>query len=67
MASLESRVERLQKEISQIKERSSSATMTDMRNASSSASHAQRAGSVQIKRRKEVSDVDELVSDFGFL
>ena len=67
MASLESRVERLEQEISQTKGRWSSGMMSDMSNAPSSASNDQRVGSLQSKRRKEVSDVDELVSDFGFL
>lgn len=68
VASLESRVERLEKHISQAKGRRSSVRMLDVDAGESSL--APNAHSSIINReseRKEASIVDDLVSDFGFL
>lgn len=71
VASLESRVERLEKQIEQAKARRSSLNMLDPYLAlPTSAMHEapiRRAGTGKQSQRKEASDVDDLVADFGFL
>lgn len=68
VASLESRVERLEKQISQARGRRSSVRMLDVDSAESTLTPHVHSSIVNRKNeRKEASVVDELVSDFGFL
>ena len=66
VASLESKVERLEKQVAQRKQRRSSTT-TDINFMRTLASDASTASGRRKSRRKEASEIDELVSDFGFL
>lgn len=68
VASLESRVERLEKQICQAKGRRSSVRMLDADSGDSTFTPYPRSSIVNRKNeRKEASVVDDLVSDFGFL
>ncbi|KAI9814437.1 MAG: hypothetical protein M1827_003293 [Pycnora praestabilis] len=75
VASLESRVERLNKQIAQTKARKASVTMLGSESgpltANVEGSHdygnSTRPMSGKAAQRKESSNIDELVSDFGFL
>ncbi|MCJ1428479.1 hypothetical protein MMC29_006389 [Sticta canariensis] len=68
VASLESRVERLQKQILQAKGRRSSVRMLDVNSGESTLTPDVHSSIVNRKNeRKEASVVDDLVSDFGFL
>ncbi len=75
VAALESRVERLEKILAQNRSRKPSVTMLDAqmslavnssKNGTTSPASS-RSGSGRASRRKEASDVDDLVADFGFL
>jgi hypothetical protein len=66
VASLELRVERLEKQLAQARHRKGSATM-DIAAPSLLPSKSQIAGGRRQVQRKEALDVDELVSDFGYL
>ena len=65
VASLESRVEKLEKQISQAKGRQNSVRMLDVDSTASPLTP--RTRSDRKHERKEASVVDDLVSDFGFL
>ena len=68
VASLESRIERLEKQIAHSKQQRKSSTT--MFNACAAQATVARATSLSGRRkiqRKEASDVDDLVADFGFL
>ena len=67
VASLESRVERLERQISRTKGRQGSNYMLDGSNLEVMSMADRSMGSRRRKERAEVSDVDDLVSDFGFL
>ena len=67
VASLESRVERLERQISRTKGRQDSNFMLDESTLEVTSMADQSMGSRRRKERAEVSDVDDLVSDFGFL
>lgn len=71
VASLESRVEKLEKQIEQAKGRRSSVIMFDPYLAPPTTPLPQapirRIGTGKQSQRKEASDVDDLVADFGFL
>ena len=71
VASLESRVERLEKQIEQAKARKSSVVLFDpyLTPPTSKAQElpTKRIGTGKQSQRKEASDVDDLVADFGFL
>ena len=73
VATLESRVERLEKKIAETRSRrKSSLTMTDLSGFISprrqlSLDSNNKPKDKRAARRKELSDIDELVSDFGFL
>lgn len=71
VASLESRVERLEKQIEQAKARRSSFVMFDPYLAPPTSAQqeapSRRIGTGKQSQRKEASDVDDLVADFGFL
>ncbi|PVI00918.1 Zn(II)2Cys6 cluster transcripitional activator [Periconia macrospinosa] len=78
VATLEARVERLEKKIAEARARRKSSTivMTDApteepattpRRLSQDTVKGPRPGSQRAERRKEASDIDELVSDFGLL
>lgn len=71
VASLESRVERLEKQIELAKARRSSVIILDPYLAlPTPAMHeapTRRIGSGKQSQRKEASDIDDLVADFGFL
>lgn len=68
VASLESRVEKLEKQISQAKGRQSSVRMLDVDSNASLVAPRARFTRKDLKiERKEASVVDDLVSDFGFL
>lgn len=68
VASLEARIERLEKQLSQVKERRSSVRMLDVEPSGPTLA---RESPITLNsrnlERKEASVVDELVSDFGFL
>lgn len=68
MASLETRVERLEKQIAQAKGRKASMNALDMVSGQPllTPRMPSLAGGGKI-RRKEAQDVNDLVSDFGFL
>ena len=68
VASLEIRVEKLEKQLSDARARKISVTMLDLSLQQSAPSSASRPISRKPKsQRKEAADVDDLVSDFGFL
>ena len=67
VASLESRIERLERHILQTKARQGSIPMLDAGSSGVPSTVEQAVGSRRRKERAEVSDVDDLVSDFGFL
>ena len=67
VASLESRIERLERQITQTKARQGSLVMLDVAPLVALSPADQTVGSRRKKERAEVSDVDDLVSDFGFL
>lgn len=68
VSSLESRVEKLEKQISQARARRSSVRMTDAPPNCSFLTPTARFPTTNPKKEsKEASVVDELVSDFGFL
>ena len=68
VASLESRVERLEKQILQAKGRRSSVRMLDVNSGESTLTPDIHSSIANRKNeRKEASVVDDLVSDFGFL
>ena len=67
VASLESRIERLEKRISQSRRRTSAVAMSDADDSYLKSIITSTAGGKQGKQRKEVSDVNDLVSDFGLL
>lgn len=74
VATLESRIERIEKKIAEAKaRRKSSVLMVDMsenstpRRMSADTLRAPRPVSKRAARRKEASDIDNLVSDFGLL
>ena len=66
VASLESKIERLEKQVAQRKQRKSSA-ITDINPMRTLASDASTVTGRRKSQRREASEVDELVSDFGFL
>ena len=68
ISSLEARVEKLEKQIAHAKDRKTFATMTDaIPGPATTPLQVHLDGRLQRTQRKEASDVDELVSDFGFL
>ena len=67
VASLESRIEKLEKQISQSRRRVNSVTSSDGDLAYSESTSSSTVNRRQKKQRREVSEVDDLVSDFGFL
>ena len=67
VASLESRIEKLEKQIAQTKQRKSSATMPDYFATPTTPSSESSRGVRPRSQRKEASDVDDLVADFGFM
>lgn len=76
VATLEARVERLEKKMAEARARrkSSSVAMLDATEHSTSPRRSSvetvkgtKPGSQRAERRKEASDIDELVSDFGLL
>lgn len=68
VSSLEARVEKLEKQITQAKSRKASVTMLDsLPTQAAPSSHFHLGGHQQRTQRKEASDVNDLVSDFGFL
>ena len=67
VASLESRIEKLEKQIAQTKQRKSSTAMLDCVAASTSPSYDSFPGVRPKPLQKEASDVDDLVADFGFM
>lgn len=64
VASLENRIERLERQVRQAKERRSSLTMSGV-----TSKQVERLGFATCRQsdRKEERDIDDLVSDFGFL
>jgi hypothetical protein len=66
VASLETRVERLEKQLAQTRQRRSSTAM-DMFNPRLTVPALHIPSGRRRVQRKEASDVDELVSDFGYL
>ena len=68
VASLETRIEKLERQLSDARERKISVTMLDLNLQQPAPSPASRPVSRKPKsQRKEAADVDDLVSDFGFL
>ena len=68
VSSLEIRVEKLERQLAQARRRKISVTMLDLDPKQAALSPTYRFISRKPKRqRKETSDVDDLVSDFGFL
>ena len=68
VASLESRIEKLEKQIAQSKQRrQSSATMFDVGASPAAVIRTTSLSGRRKIQRKEASDVDDLVADFGFL
>ena len=65
---LEARLEKLEKQISQAKRRKTSVTMLDsVPSPAATTTQAHLPGHQRRTQRKEASDVNDLVSDFGFL
>ena len=67
VASLESRIEKLEKQIAQSKQRKSSTAMPDYGTTSITPSYDTSRSVRPRPQRKEASDVDDLVADFGFM
>ena len=68
VASLENRIERLERQLEEARGRKISVTMLDLGGQGSSQSATSRPIARKPKaQRKEASHIDDLVSDFGFL
>ena len=68
VSSLEIRVEKLETQLAEARRRKISVTMLDLDTKQSTSSPSNRSISRKPKsQRREASDVDDLVSDFGFL
>ena len=67
VASLESSVERLEKQLAHAKGRKSSFSSPDSDSQLSMPDYSGGSGRIGKVRRKEASDIDDLVADFGFL
>ena len=68
VSSLEARVDKLERQISQVKGRKSSVAMLDSwPPQAATSSEVFSDGTLRSAQRKENLDVDDLVSDFGFL
>ena len=68
VASLQSRIEKLERQVAQAKRRKSSVTMPDSTTPEAHSQDQLSQGPALAKTQsKEASDVDDLVADFGFL
>ena len=67
MATLEATVERLEKKIADARARRQSSDMPTLRRSSVETVKGVVSPTNRAERRKEASDMDELVSDFGLL
>jgi phage shock protein A len=67
VASLESRIEKLEKKLAQARRRKSSVTMTGMTSALSETTPSASQSSSRTANRRETDDMEELVSDFGYM
>ena len=67
VASLETRVEKLEKQLLQAKARKASANASDAQNRPSPESYIFPKLESSGAQRKEASNIDDLVADFGFL
>ena len=67
VASLESRIEKLEKKLAQARRRKSSVTMTGMTSALSETAPSASQLSSRAAKKRETEDMEELVSDFGYM
>ena len=67
MAALESRIEKLEKKLAQARSRKSSVTMTGMTATPLEAVPPASQSSNRASSKRETVDMEELVSDFGYM
>ena len=67
VAWLESRIEKLERKVAQAKRRKSSVTMTGMTAALSEPDPSASQVSTRAANKRESEDIEELVSDFGYM